>query len=64
MAGKWIKKNTVTAIGTPPPLPPRPLVDEVHRAMEWQRGAEAEAQAATDLGDSSVWAPHTRARPS
>jgi hypothetical protein len=36
MTGKRIRKITVTAIGTSPPLPLRPLVDEVLRAMERQ----------------------------
>jgi hypothetical protein len=53
MTGKRITKITVTAIGTPPPLPLRPLVDEVLRAMERQRAAEAEARAAGQPRDSS-----------
>jgi hypothetical protein len=53
MTGKRIRKITVTAIGTPPPLPLRPLVDEVLRAMERQRAAEAEARAAGEPLHSS-----------
>ena len=40
--GRRIRRITVTAVGTPPRLPLRPLVDEVQRAMEHhQRSADA-----------------------
>jgi hypothetical protein len=54
MTGKRITKITVTAIGTPPPLPLRPLVDEVLRAMDRQSAAEAEARAAGEPRHSSA----------
>jgi hypothetical protein len=54
MTRKRIRKITVTAIGTPPPLPLRPLVDEVLRAMERQRAAEAQARTAGQPRDSSA----------
>jgi hypothetical protein len=54
MTGKRIRKITVTAIGTPPPLPLRPLVDEVLCAMERRRAADAEARAAGQPRDSSA----------
>jgi len=53
MVGKRIRKITVTAIGTPPSLPLRPLVDEVLRAMERRRAAQVEARAAGQPRDSS-----------
>jgi hypothetical protein len=34
---RMIRKITVTAIGTPPPLPLRPLADEVLWALEQRR---------------------------
>jgi WD40-like Beta Propeller Repeat len=63
MTGKRITKIKVTGIGTHPPLPLRPLVDEVLRAMERQRVAEAEAQAAgrpRDSSDACRIRPHMR----
>lgn len=50
MVAKRIKKITVTAIGTPPPLL-RPLVDEVLRVTESRRAAESEPWAGSDLYD-------------
>jgi hypothetical protein len=54
MTGKRIRKITVTAIGTPPPLPLRPLVDEVLRALERPSAAKAEARAAGQPRDPSA----------
>ena len=39
--GRRIRKITVTGIGTPPPLPLRPLVDEVLRAWDARQRAQA-----------------------
>ncbi len=64
MAGKRIKKIVVTGVGTPPPLPLRPLVDKVLRAMEQQRRTGTEARALPDLGDSSRQRPKAWVEPS
>jgi hypothetical protein len=39
--GRRIRKITVVGVGTPPPLPLRPLVDEVLRALDAKRRAQA-----------------------
>jgi hypothetical protein len=51
VVAKRIKKITVTAIGTPPPLLLRPLVDEVLRVTESRRAAESEPRAGSDPYD-------------
>ena len=43
-----IQKITVTAIGTPPPLPSRSLVDEILCALDERRRLLAPAPDATD----------------
>ena len=63
MAGERIKKIVVTGVGTPGPLPLRPLVDEVLRAMEQPRRTGTEAQALPDPGDSSKQHPERRSSP-
>jgi hypothetical protein len=45
-----IQKITVTAIGTPPPLPFRPLVDEILCAFDERRRLVAPAPDPTDTG--------------
>jgi len=59
--GRGIRKVTVIGIGTPPPLPLRPIVDEVLRAWD----AKQRAQGRPDGGQRRplrpvYWAPDDR----
>ena len=48
--GRRIRKITVVGVGTPPPLPLRPLVDEVLRAMDAKRRAETRSDDDAETG--------------
>jgi hypothetical protein len=48
--GRRIRKITVVGVGTPPPLPLRPLVDEVLRALDAKRKAQARSDDGPETG--------------
>lgn len=57
-----IRSITVTAIGTPPPSPLRPLVDEVLRALDQRRLLVGQAIDSTDEPRAPRDAAGTRRR--
>lgn len=51
--GRRIRKITVVGVGTPPPLPLRPLVDEMLRALDAKWRAQAQSDAGRDRRSGS-----------
>jgi hypothetical protein len=48
-----IRKTAVVGVGTPPPLPLRPFVDEVRRALYAKRQAQARSDDGPEAGAPS-----------